>query len=165
VNTLLQNVRPDARTFEIAGLMAHFAGDKLHAQSYFQQSIELNEGYFNDPNTVSPISLGQILLEQGKHVEADVYLSHALEINLNEIKNGSQDKNPPYHIAAIYAIRGQREQSLQWLKKAIDANWIDYTQIQHGPWFVKYREDPEVKEQIKMLSEKTEEMRKKTEKL
>ncbi len=75
------------------------------------------------------------MLEQGKEVEADVYLSHALELNLNEIKNGSQDKNLPFHIAAIYAIRGQREQALKWLKKAIDAKWIDYAQLQHGPWF------------------------------
>lgn len=164
VNTLMQKVHPDSRAYEIAGLMAHFAGDKMHAQSYFQQSIEQNEGYINDPNTVSPIGLGQILLEEGKNVEADVYLSHALEINLNEIKNGSEDKSPLFHIAAIYAIRGQRDLAVQWLKKAIEANWIDYAQLQHGPWFAKYRGDPEVRDQIKLLSRKTEEMRKKAEK-
>jgi len=137
----------------------------MRAQNYFQQSVELNQGYIDDPNTVSPIGLGQILLEEGKQVEADVYLSHSLEINLNEIKNGSQDKNPPFHIAAIYAIRGQRDEALKWLRKAIDANWIDYAQLQHGPWFVKYRDDPEVVAQIKMLTRKTEEMRKRAEKL
>ena len=165
VNTLLQKIHPDSRAYEIAGLISHFAGDKIRAQSYFQQSIEQNQGYIDDPNTVSPIGLGQILLEEGKRVEADVYLSHALETNLDEIKNGSQDKNPPFHIAAIYAIRGQRTEALQWLKKAIDANWIDYAQLQHGPWFEKYRTDPEVMALIKMLTRKTEEMRKRAEKL
>jgi TolB-like protein/Flp pilus assembly protein TadD len=165
VNTLLQKVHPDSRAYEIAGLMAHFAGDKIHAQSYFQKSIEQNQGYVDDPNTVSPIGLGQILLEEGKSVEADVFLSHALEINFNEIKNGSQDQSPPFHIAAIYAIRGQRNEALQWLKKAIDANWIDYAQLEHGPWFARYRNDPEVISQIKMLTRKTEEMRKRAEKL
>ncbi len=165
VNTMLQKVQPDSRTYEIAGLMSHFAGDKIQAQSFFHQSIEHNEGYINDPNTVSPIGLGQILLEQGKQVEADVYLSHALEINLNEIRNGSQDKNPPYYIAAIYAIRGQHDQALLWLKKAIDMNWIDYAHLQHGPWFIKYRDDKDFNAQIKLLANKTAEMRKKAEKL
>ncbi len=165
VNTLMQKIHPDSKAYEVAGLMAHFAGDKTRAQFYFQQSIEQNEGYVNDPNTVSPIGLGQILLEQGKEVEADVYLSHALELNLNEIKNGSQDKDPLFHIAAIYAIRGQREQALKWLKKAIDAKWIDYAQLQYGPWFSKYRSDPEVMARIKMLEGKTEEMRKKAERI
>jgi TolB-like protein len=165
VNTLLQKVHPDSRAYEIAGIMSHFAGDKKRAQFYFQKSIDQNQGYIDDANTVSPIGLGQILMEEGKRVEGDVYLSHALEINLREIKNGSQDKNTPFHIAAIYAIRGQRDEALRWLKKAIDANWIDYAQLQYGPWFVKYRGDAEVVAKIRMLSRKTEEMRKKAEKL
>jgi TolB-like protein/Flp pilus assembly protein TadD len=165
VNTLMQKIHPDSRAYEIAGIMSHYAGDNVRAQAYFQQSIDQNQGYTDDPNTVSPIGLGQILLEEGRRVEADVLLSHALDINLNEIKNGSQDKNLPFHIAAIYAIRGQRDEALHWLKKAIDANWIDYAQLQHGPWFIKYRGDPEVREHIKLLVKKTEEMRRRAEKL
>ena len=161
VTSMLQKLQPDSRTYEIAGLMAHFAGDKLNARSYFQQSIKLNESYNNDPSTASPIGLGQILLEEGKLVEAEIYLSHSLEINLNEIKNGSQDKNIPFNIAGIYAIRGQREEALRWLTKAIEADWIDYAQLQHGPWFINYRKDPDMIAQVHMLSRKTEEMRQK----
>ena len=80
VNTMLQKFQLDSRTCETAGLMAHFAGDKDQARDYFLQSIELNESYNNDPNTISPIGLGQILREEGKQVDAEVYLSHALEI-------------------------------------------------------------------------------------
>jgi hypothetical protein len=102
-------------------------------------------------------------LEEGKQVEAEIYLSHALEINLNEIKNGSQDDEPPFYIAGIYAIRGQRKEVLHWLTKAIEANWIDYAQVMHGPWFVKYRDDPEMIMKIDLLRKKTEEMRQKAE--
>jgi len=161
ITTMLQKLQPDSRTYEIAGLMAHFAGDKLNARSYFQQSIELNESYNNDPETLSPIGLGQILLEDARTVEADVYLSHALEINLNEINKGSQDKNLPFNIAGIYAIRGQREEALHWLTKAIDSNWIDYAQLQYGPWFAKYRKDPDVISKVMLLAKKTEEMQQK----
>ncbi|HMG90317.1 MAG TPA: tetratricopeptide repeat protein [Chryseolinea sp.] len=163
VTEMLQNMQPDSRTYEIAGLIDHFAGDKTQAKEYFQRSIELNESYIDDPSTTSPIGLGQILLEEGKNVEADVYLSHALEINLNEIELRPQDDDPPFYIASIYAIRGQRELALKWLDKAIEANWIDYAQIQHGPWFEKLRNDPAVVAKISLLQKKAEAMRQKAE--
>jgi tetratricopeptide (TPR) repeat protein len=163
VTSMLQNVPPDTRTYEIAGLMAHFAGDKIQAEKYFQQSIELNESYNDDPSTVSPIGLGQILLEQGKNVEAEVYLSHALEMNLHEVNAGSQDDDPRFYIAAIYAIRGQRERALIWLDKAIEVNWIDYAQVLHGPWFAQFRNDSHVVSKLDMLRKKTEVMRQKAE--
>jgi TolB-like protein/Tfp pilus assembly protein PilF len=159
VTTMVQKFQLDSRTCETAGLMAHFAGDKNQARDYFRQSIELNESYNNDPNTISPIGLAQILLEEGKQVEAEVYLSHVLEIQLNEIKNGSLDDDPPFYIAGIYAIRGQRKEALHWLNKAIEANWVDYAQVEHGPWFVKYRNDPDVIAQVEFLRRKAEAMR------
>lgn len=149
----------DARILEIAGLIANFAGDKVQAKKYFQQSIDSNESFRNDPVTVSPIGLGQILLEEGNRVDAEIYLSRTLEINLNEIRKGSLDDDPPFYIAGIYAIRGQREESLTWLKKAIDSKWIDYEQIVHGPWFIKYQNDPDFLVQVEFLRKKTEAMR------
>jgi TolB-like protein/Tfp pilus assembly protein PilF len=165
VTAMLQNMQPDSRTYEVAGLISHFAGDKTSAEEYFQQSIELNESYINDPSTLSPIGLGQILLEAGKNVEAEVYLSHVLEINLNEIELRPQDDDPPFYIASIYAIRGQRELALQWLDRAIEANWIDYAQLQHAPWFIKYRNDPAVIERINSLQKKTAAMRQKAQEM
>ena len=85
------------------------------------------------------------------------------KFNLNEIKNGSLDDDPPFYVAGIYAIRGHREEALLWLKKATEANWIDYAQIQHGPWFVKYRDDPDVIKLMDVLRKKTEAMRRKAE--
>ena len=163
VTTMLQNVHHDSRAYETAGLMAHFAGDKSQAKNFFLQSIELNESYNNDPGTISPIGLGQILLEEGNPVEAEVYLSHALDIYLNEIKNGSADDEPPFYVAAIYAIRGQREEALRWLGRAVESKWIDYAQIEHGPWFVNYRNDPMVKVELDRLRKKAEAMRKRAE--
>jgi len=159
ITTMLKNVRPDSRTYEIAGLIAHFTGDKNRARSYYQQSIDQNKSYNNDPSTICPIGLGQILLEDGKNVEAEVYLSHSLDINLREINNGSQDDDPPFNIAGIYAIRGQRSEAILWLKKAIGAKWIDYAKVENGPWFSRYRDDPEMKTMMSDLHRITEEMR------
>ncbi|HLO60241.1 MAG TPA: tetratricopeptide repeat protein [Bacteroidales bacterium] len=162
IHDLLSKVNPDSRAYETAGVMAHFAGDILNAREYFRKSIDLNSSYKDDPTTVSAIGLGKILLGEGKNVEAEVYLTHALEINLGEIRKNSQDKNIPFNISGIYAILGQHDKAFEWLSKAIQSGWIDYAQLEYGPWFAGYRNDPRLISTVKTLSRKTSEMLAKT---
>ena len=159
ISSVLEIGKDDSRSLEVAGLIAHFVGDSKRAKEYFQRSIDNNPSYKDDHNTLSPIGLGQILLQEGKRVEAEVYLSHAMEIQQDEINKGSQSPGPPFYVAGIYAIRGNREQSLTWLQKAIDTNWMDYVQVTHGPWFSRFKTDPAFIEKVDVVRKKTEEMR------
>ncbi|MBL7871674.1 MAG: tetratricopeptide repeat protein [Cyclobacteriaceae bacterium] len=153
----------EPRALEVAGLIAHYAGDIKNAKTYFQRSIDTNEDYKNDPNTVSPIGLGQILSEEGYKVEADVYLSHATNISLDQISKGSQSYEPSFYLAAINAIRGNKEQSLHWVQKAIELNWIDYAHVLYGPYFIKYRNDPDFIKKVDLVRAKSDSLRKKAE--
>jgi TolB-like protein/Flp pilus assembly protein TadD len=155
---LLEIDKTDSRVLEAAGLIAHFAGDAPSAKQYFQQSIDANPNYKEDRITVSPIGLGQILLQEGKKVEADVYLSHAMENNLAEIQNGSKSFEPRFYIAGIYAIRGNKKESLRWLQKAIDLNWVDYAKVVDGPYFAKFKTDPDFIAKVNSVRKKTQEM-------
>lgn len=150
-----------AKIYEVAGLVAHFAGDNAIAKKYFQLSIDSNKVYEADRNTLSPLGLGQILMEGGSKIQAEVYLAHALENYKYEIDNGSLSVDPPYYIAVIYAIRDNKEQSLQWLQKAVDMNWVDYNKFEYGPHFEKYRYDPDFRKIINGVRAKVDEMRKK----
>ncbi|MDZ7647261.1 MAG: tetratricopeptide repeat protein [Cytophagales bacterium] len=151
----------ETRVLEAAGLIAHFAGDTKSAKKYFRESIEKNSSYKSDRNAVSPVGLGQILLEEGKTIEAEVYLTHAMENYLYEIENGSKSVDPPYLISVIYAIKENKELSLHWLQKAVDANWVDYNKFEYGPHFEKYRSDPDFRIIINGVRAKVDEMRKK----
>jgi TolB-like protein len=153
----------EPRTLEVAGLISHYVGDVVSAKKYFQRSIDINDVYKDDPNTVSPIGLGQILIEEGKKVDADVYLSHAMNVNLDQIAKGTQSYERSFYIAAIHAIRGNRDQSLFWLQKAIDLNWVDYAHILYGPYFVKYKTDPAFLEKVEFVRSKSDSMRQKAE--
>lgn len=153
----------EPRALEVAGLISHYGGAIKNAKDYFQRSIDINEAYKEDPNTVSPIGLGQILLEEGKKVEADVYLTHATNINLDQIAKGSQSYEPSFYLAAIHAIRGNKEQSLIWLQKAIELNWVDYAHIIHGPYFARYRTDPDFLKKVEFVRTKSDSMRRKAE--
>ncbi len=150
----------NTRVLEVAGLIANFAGDVKTAESYFVKSIERNPNYKDDRNTFSPIGLGQIRLNQENRVEAEVYLSQAMNNLMAEVYQGSESMDLPYYIAAIYAIRGNKTLALQWLQKAIDRNWVDYAQIVHGPYFVKYRTDREFLAKVKELKARSAKMSK-----
>ena len=153
----------DSRALEVAGLISHYAGNPKNAKTYFQQSIESNPDYKNDPNTVSPIGLGQILLEEGKYVDADVYLTHAMNINRDQITKGSQSYEPRFYIAAIHAIHGNKEEAVEWLRKAYDFNWVDYAHILYGPYFVKIRMDPAMEDLVDLARSKSDALRKEAE--
>ncbi len=160
---LLRLDSENTRVLETAGLIANFAGDVKTAEFYFTKSIDRNPNYKDDRNTFSPIALGQIRLNQGNQVEAEVYLSQAMNNLMAEVSQGSESMDLPYYIAAIYAIRGNQELSLQWLQKAIDHNWVDYAQLVHGPYFSHYRTNPDFQAKVQHLRVKTEAMKKKAE--
>ncbi|MEJ1240489.1 tetratricopeptide repeat protein [Chryseolinea sp. T2] len=156
---VLQIDSTDTRVLEVAGLMAHFAGDTKSAKRFFQNSIENNSDYKDDRSTVSPIGLGQILLEEGNRVDAEVYLTRAMENNMQEIGTGSKSFDLPFYVASVYAIRGNREQALTWLQKAIDLNWVDHAKVIHGPYFQMFKDDPELVQMMTKIRAKTDSMR------
>jgi TolB-like protein/tetratricopeptide (TPR) repeat protein len=45
--------------------------------------------------------------------------------------------------ASIYAMRGDRENMLLRLRKAVAAGSTDNRDLEYGPWFAPYRDDPE----------------------
>lgn len=156
---MLNNVEKNSRSYEAAGLIAHFAGDTAAAKRYFMESISSNAYYKDDANTYSPIGLGQIVLEQGNRVDAEVYLLHAMFTLTSEWERGAQSVDLPYYIAAVHAIRGNRDKSLEWLKKAVDRQWNDHAMIEYGPYFKQYRTDRAFIEIIELLKAKTSQMR------
>ncbi len=159
IQTVVSPDSTDSRRLETAGLIAHFAGDKVQAKNYFQRSIDHNPSFKDDLITVSPIGLGQILLEEGNKVDAEMYLARTLEVNLRELQKNTLDDDPAFYVSAIYAIKGNRQESLIYLKKAIEFKWIDYAKFVDGPWFARYRNDPEFLAIIDGLRKKIEVMR------
>ncbi len=131
----------NTRTYESAGMLAQMAGDTAKAKYYYQKSIELNDAISTDVNAVAPIGLGQLLIAENKIVDAEIYLSRALRLNIDN-SSKSQDDDNRINIAAVYAIRNQKTEALAWLQKAVEVNWVDYNFTELNPWFDNIRNDP-----------------------
>jgi len=60
IPSVLSLEKGNSRVYEIAGIIADYAGDTTRATEYYQQSMSLNESVNTDPQTVSPIGLGRL---------------------------------------------------------------------------------------------------------
>lgn len=156
---VLQIDSRDTRVLEAAGLIAHFAGDLTQAKRYFSQSIEKNAGYKDDRMTISPLGLGQILLQEGNEIDAEILLLRAQENFLTEIRQGSRFYEPPFYLACIHAVRNDSKSAVGWLKKAIEFNWLDYTRVTHGPYFKNLQSDPELQALVRQVRQKSDSIR------
>lgn len=151
----------NARNHETAGVLLQMAGDKQNAREHFQKAIDLNKSISNDKDAIAPIGLGQLLLEMNNKIDAEVQLSNSLSVFLKTIEEGSQDDDPPLNLAAIYAIKNDKQEAIKWFNKAVSANWLDYGFTDICPWFDNIRNEPAYKQQVTTVKKKIEVMRKK----
>ncbi|MEK6477474.1 tetratricopeptide repeat protein [Catalinimonas sp. 4WD22] len=161
--SILAQGEENSRVMETAGMIAGFAGNDSLAEIYYRQSIALNPSVMNDPHTVSLLGLGRILMEKGKQMEGNILLARATALALNEFSNGAQADEHPYHLAAIYAVQGKKEEALKWLQQAVAYNWIDYALLEHSPYFKNINDEPEFQTIVSQLKAKMEAMRRETE--
>lgn len=159
IPAVLEMEQGNSRVYEMAGIIADYAGDTASAAGYYRKSIKLNESVNTDPQTVSPIGLGRILLAEGKTMEGNILLTRASALSLDEISGGSQADDPPYKLAAISAILGRNEEAINWLQQAITNRWIDYALLEHSPYLENIRQEPEFQQIVDSLQQEVEAMR------
>lgn len=145
--------------YEEAGLVCSYAGDTKNARKYFQKSIDLNPSLLTDAFTFAPIGLADILLKEGKKIDAEILLSRSLSLCLDEIQKGKQDDEFRMNVAAIKAIQGKKEEALSWMQKAIDVKWQEYGLAEISPWFNNINGDARFRQMINSVKAEVNQMR------
>ena len=85
---------------------------------------------------------GYALLRTGFEEEGRGILDRELRDYLEYIETTVDDRNMnEYALANIYAILGNRDEALKWLKIAIDKGWMDYRRLIIDPYFNDLRSD------------------------
>jgi tetratricopeptide (TPR) repeat protein len=149
--------------YEEAGLVCVYAGDTQNAKKYFQRSIDLNPSLLTDAFTFAPIGLADILLKEGKKIDAEILLSRSLSLCLDEIQKGKQDDEFRMNVAAIRTIQGKKEDALSWMQKAIDVKWQEYGLAEISPWFKNINGDARFLQMINSVKAEVNQMRIKSE--
>jgi len=149
--------------YEEAGLVCVYAGDTKNAKKYFEISIDLNPSLLTDAFTFAPIGLADILLKEGKKIDAEILLSRSLSLCLDEIQKGKQDDEFRMNVAAIKSIQGKKEEALSWMQKAIDVKWQEYGLAEISPWFKNINGDARFLQMINSVKAEVNQMRIKSE--
>ena len=98
-------------------------------------------------------------------MEAKEWLRKALSVRLDVIEGGGQDSAILQEISAIHAIQNNKEESLKWLRKAIDAGWRDYRLAKIDPWFENLHGEPEFEALMAEVKAKVDSMRARVEEM
>ena len=62
---------------------------------------------------------------------------------MQEVESKPQDPIPAYQLARVHASHGNQKTALEWLGKAIQLGYKDFTYIQSDPAFVSLRDERE----------------------
>jgi len=149
----------DSRLLEQAGQIARMSGNHSKAEKYYQKSISNNPSIETDWFTTSGIGIGYSFMKAGDTSEASKLLNLSLDLRLRHIEQGDANFETRYFLAAIYAIRGDKEESYQWLQKAIDAGWMESKLAARDPWLENLRQDEQFKQMISQVEHKIDQMR------
>jgi len=137
-----------------------FSGHDEKAQGYYQKIGGRSYGFASISGT-QPVELGYIYWKSGRKAEARKLFEENLDQVRKRLEQG--DESYGYHMAAIYAVQGDKEEALTWLQKAVDAGWRYYRYISRHPLFENIRDDARFKRMIDEIKAKVAEMRRRVE--
>lgn len=86
--------------------------------------------------------LGFARLMLGEHEEAHRLLQASLADMNAWVERGTGRPSVPLEIAAIHAAQGNNDLAMEWLTKACEAGFLEYTFLEIDPMFRTIREDP-----------------------
>jgi tetratricopeptide (TPR) repeat protein len=137
-------------------------GSLYFAKRQFDQAKEMFLKTLSlSPDSVSALySLGTLLLLQGKGAEGMSYLSHGIELDPDFLDThkalvlglptpGSEMAEVYFTYAKVYAARGNVDKTVEFLKKAQRAGFINWGKIREEKEFDPVRDDPKIKEFIR----------------
>ncbi len=171
--TLLSRSPKGPRNWVSSGVVALWVGDAARARTYLERTVKIAPaGVYmaTVPVLRSSTLLGYLLQQRGERVEAEKMLSDSLRLDGEEqIETEGKDAPPRqlHDIAAVHAIRGEKEEAYRWLQKAIDAGWRYYDFTSQDPVWSEFRGEPrfqrmmaEGKAQVNVIRQRVRELEK-----
>jgi lipopolysaccharide biosynthesis regulator YciM len=104
-------------------------------------------------------SYAYLLMERGERSRAATLLAAALTRAHLALENGNENQRVPFEIAAIHATRGEKDQAVEWLARAMAAGYKDYATLGRHRIFAQVREDPRFQNTLKQMKQSVAAMR------
>jgi len=126
--------------YQSAGMVSLLAKDFGKAKTYFQVSFDLNEQQMSDYWFMSPIYLAYFKKKE-KNPNYKSFLESSRNLRLAAMAYEYQEPILPLHLSAIEAIAGRKKESIEYLSKAKNLNWLDKFALEQNPVYDSFRND------------------------
>jgi len=142
----------------ISGDAELFAGNPMNAKQLYERAFAISPSGSSMGRRYSTV-LGYIHLITGERDSAGHYFEESLSFDQKEIDQGSEDSGIYYDMAAIKAIRKNKNESVSLLQKAIDLGWREYPDVMNDPLFENIQRDERFNKIMKQLKDTVASMR------
>jgi TolB-like protein/Flp pilus assembly protein TadD len=128
----------DLRALSCAGFVELISGNYAEAKQHYEKELEiLSRETWAAAGILESTRLGYIYWKTDQQQKARKMFRGGLNYEEKFLAQGDEMWDPPYNIAAINAIQGNKKEAYLWLQKAIDAGWRDYRIASIDPVFEK----------------------------
>jgi tetratricopeptide (TPR) repeat protein len=129
----------DPKSHMAAGYSILSGGDLLGGIGHLRRAYELAPQAFVGQFRYAT-HLGGFLWVAGERDEAEKVLAKSLALDEAELRGGNQTHPPLTNTATIHATRGDTEEALRWLRRAVDAGYVGldnlaWTSLRSEPQF------------------------------
>lgn len=127
----------------LAAEIALFAGDYIKARQLYAELVASKRtGDFFPYGAIRHLTaLGFLEMRAGASSSAEAHLSEAEKLDQTAMEQSGEYASPVYDLAAIEAIRGNRDAAFALLEKSIAIGWTDHRSLALDPRFEKLRTD------------------------
>ena len=132
-------------------LMTGAADTETRVEHFFRSAPDLSGGFWILPESFR-VKYAYFLAHHGEVRRAKQLMEEAARLARESMDKGNEMPRARIEIAAIHALRQQKEPALEWLQKAYDAGWRDSRTLIRDPILERIREEPKFKELIARIN-------------
>jgi serine/threonine protein kinase/tetratricopeptide (TPR) repeat protein len=148
----------DVIGLDFAGDVALFQGRLGEARKLFERAVP-RQALADFETRRNSTRLGFVLLKLGDAKRARAMLDQSVRNDEEALDRGDEWCAIPYDLACVYAVRGETDESLRWLQKAVDAGWTESAFAIKDPLMETLRKNPKFHEALAQADRRVEEMR------
>ncbi len=111
------------------------ASEIEHITGRLEEALLFLDGAVETGGPSIQIRRASLLAQSGRVHEAESTLEQILAAVESGLDKGDEDWGLPYSAAAVHAIRGDREDSVEWLRRAVESGFRDSAWLRIDPIF------------------------------
>jgi len=157
VEQLIEEAAVEARLLFVAGQLLYMFEGPDRAHDLLERAYELAPTLSN--SHLIGVLYAQTLELSGEYGRAQKLFAETKQYAHEQIQAGDASPDFPYTIGCIYALRGEVDEALQWIKQVENAGWPGFVVMSRDPLLDNLRGEPRFEAMLDRMWQRIESQR------